>query len=199
LKHLAIIILAAGASSRMGTPKQLLPFQDSTILGRVINNAKNTDIDNIFCVVGANAFIITKAHEKTGIQFIENPEYKNGLSTSIFQALDAILKKIPQLNAAFIILGDQPLIDASMLQKYLELHQQFPEHIIATSYGNHDGVPALFPSTTFTKLKELKGDQGAKEFINTTLEKKQITLPKDAIIDIDTQKEYENLLKQNGL
>lgn len=199
MKPLAIVILAAGASSRMGTPKQLLPFQTDTLLGTVIKNATHTRIETIYCVVGANSSEIKKSHQQYAITFITNSDFKAGLSSSIQSAVQFIAENKPDIEAILVLLGDQPFVSSEYMQLYIDLHLKHPEQRIATAYKNNTGVPAVFPKKYFGRLQKLEGDRGAKELLNTIPDTFVVKLPMEALTDIDTHKEYLTSLKRDSL
>ncbi|OAB81834.1 nucleotidyltransferase family protein [Cochleicola gelatinilyticus] len=195
MKSLAIVILAAGASARMGIPKQLLPFQNDTLLGTVLKNATHTKIETIYCVVGANASEVKKTHQHYKVTFITNPNHATGLSSSIQKAVSFISENHLGIEAILFLLGDQPFITSEYIQNYIDLHLKHPRNIIATSYANNVGVPALFPKHYFGNLQTMTGDQGAKHLLNGTETKKLISLPSEALIDIDTLETYESIIR----
>ena len=82
LEHIVIVILAAGSSSRMGEPKQLLPYNHTTLLGNAIEQAKKSDAQKIVLVLGANAHLIEEAHKSAEVEFVINPDWENGMGSS---------------------------------------------------------------------------------------------------------------------
>ncbi|MFT5863370.1 MAG: molybdenum cofactor cytidylyltransferase [Flavobacteriales bacterium] len=195
MKKPALFILAAGASSRMGVPKQLLSFKNNTLLGTVIQHCKAAEVDNIYCILGANAAKIETSHQNLGINFIKNDEYRNGLSSSIRKAIEFILEIDPAIPSILFLLGDQPYITEAHIRKYIKLHKEHPSKVIATAYGKGNGVPALFPNNHFSRLLQLQGDSGAKYLLETFTDKILVQLPQENLTDIDTKEEYLNSLK----
>ncbi len=196
MKKPTILILAAGNSSRMGSQKQLLPFKKSTLLGTVIQQCIATNTEDIYCVLGANATEIEAKNCNTKIHFIHNTNYLRGLSTSIVKAVEVIIKKEPETSSILIVLADQPFITEAYLNQYLNLHKQKSSQVIATTYPDKIGVPALFPKKYLDALLSLKGDYGAKKLLVDIEDKLLITLPEDILTDIDTQEDYTQALNK---
>lgn len=164
-KNIAILILAAGSSSRMGQPKQLLPWKDTTLLGNAIRNATTSTAKAIYVVLGANAKRIQKEIVDGEIEVIENPDWQHGIGSSIGIGMKMLLKKDNDFDGILIMLADQPLIDKDYLNLMITSFYSQREHIIATAYKNRAGVPALFYKAYFNELADLKNDFGAKEQI----------------------------------
>ena len=192
MQKTAILILAAGSSSRMGKPKQLLPYKNTTLLGIAIEQAQKSNVNAVFCVLGANAEIIEKSIEKHQIETIYNPNYKDGLSSSIVTGIDYLSTK--DFDAVLILLADQPKITSSFLNQLLKTSEENIAKIIACNYDKNIGVPAIFPKKYFVELLKLKGDKGAKDLLKK-YQTEIITMKPFDLIDIDTKKDYKNLIK----
>ena len=189
--NIGIVILAAGMSSRMGTPKQLLPLNDTTLLGFAIENAIQSNANDVFCVLGAHAEKIQDSIQNYNIKIINNPYYKGGMSTSIVQAINNITHRT--FDAVIIMLADQPKVDASYLNLLIDSYRKHSSRISASEYSGHLGVPALFPKAFFEQLLKLKGDKGAKAFLNSK-KKDIIRIKNNHLDDIDTNEDYLNFL-----
>lgn len=190
----AILILAAGASVRMGKIKQLLPYNDTTILGHVINAAVRSGNVDVYCVLGAHREKITEGVNFEGVQTVYNMNWEQGLGASISFGLKCILEKEPKTWSVMILLGDQPKIDREYLNRILRAHSEHQEKIIASNYGKHYGVPALFPKEYFYMLSDLKHDNGAGKFIN---DHPELIFPINNwnnLLDVDTPEAYRELL-----
>lgn len=194
MKSTAIVILAAGKSSRMKQPKQLLKINGKNLLDIIIEKTLKIQKENIFCVLGANADIIKSQLKENKILFLDNQNYEEGLSSSIIHAIKYIeLKK--SIQRILFILGDQPEISEKYLEEMLIISNDKTDKIVATKYKKNYGVPTVFPSQYFNKLKEIEGDKGAKELLKKLNE--FIILPNLApnSMDLDSPKDYENYLK----
>ena len=186
----AILILAAGSSTRMGEPKQLLPFKNTTLLGSTIEQAENSKANSVFCVLGANEKAIKKSIENYKIETIFNPNYESGLSSSIVIGVHHLQNVF---NKILIILADQPNLNSVYLNDMIKISEENPSKIIASNYQNKKGVPAIFPKQYFQQLLNLKGDKGAKEFLNNQTD--IIKMPSFNLTDIDTKEDYQNLIE----
>ena len=183
----------------MGVPKQLLPLGNSTILGTVIENAINSEATNCYCILGANADLIRLEVTSEEIEIIENPQWKNGLSSSIKVGLEHLLKLQKPPESILIVLGDQPNISSSHLNEIIAMATSNPETIVAANYDKKNGVPALFPAVFYSELMALEGDKGASNYLNSE-GTKIISIPfGNALIDIDTMQDYEAFLKNQSL
>lgn len=192
MKKTAILILAAGKSSRMGSIKQLLSYKKTTLLGWAIKQAKQSKANTVFCVLGANSEIIKKSIENYLVEIIYNADYNNGLSTSIITGVSHLKDK--NFDTVLIMLADQPSISTDYLNQLIITSEENNGKIIVSNYGNKMGVPALFPKQYFNKLINLKGDYGAKEFLKMYLSE-IIKMPTFYLVDIDTKEDYKNLIK----
>lgn len=187
----AILILAAGNSTRMGEAKQLLSYQNTTLLGWAIKTAKNTATKEVFCVLGAHAEIIKKSIEKYQIETIYNPNYKNGLSSSISTGIKYLTSK--NFDSVLILLADQPKITSGYLDILLNTAKENSTKIVASNYKENSGVPAIFPKTYFNQLINLSGDKGAKALLNSV--KDILKINATNLVDIDTKEDYKNLMQ----
>lgn len=195
-ENTAILILAAGSSSRMGTPKQILPWGDTTLLGNAIQNAKATGISDIYVVLGANERKILDSINERGIIFISNEDWEKGLGTSITAGFTYFHKANKKYNGVLIMLGDQPLLDVHYLTTVLLHYYKGEKSIVATTYGKRVGVPAIFGSPYFQKLRDLKTDYGAKEILKEHADQIYALDPKGKAIDVDTLSDYRKLKEQ---
>jgi len=198
---ITIVILAAGKGSRMGNIKQLLPYKDSNLLQHVIYQALNSKGSRVYCVLGANANIILKTVIGEQVTFIRNPNWESGLSSSIVVAVNHFknLEKFP--SAVLVMLADQPNVGSNFINKLIDLYQINENQIIASAYGNKNGVPAIFPNLYFEDLLNLKGDKGARLFLKSNQENVLAITPEylEILNDIDSQEDYENLIKNESL
>jgi molybdenum cofactor cytidylyltransferase len=190
INNVHAIILAAGASSRMGSPKQLLIWQDRPLLAHAIDSARSVLAERIVVVLGANAEAIKAAVDLNGISVVLNPDWADGMAGSIRAGIQALPTTA---SAVLLMLCDQPLIGAAHLQNLLQVWQHAPERIVVSQYAESFGVPAVFPATFFAQLAGLSGDRGAKPLLMQYLETLvKVPLP-EAALDIDTQSDFQRL------
>lgn len=194
MQKTAILILAAGSASRMGKIKQLLPYKNTTLLEWTIKQAQKSVVENVFCVLGANKETIEKELTTNAVETIYNPNYQNGLSSSIVIGIDFLQKH--NFDYALIMLADQPHITFQYLNRLVKASKNNPSKIIASNYQGSVGVPAVFPKDYFNNLLNLQGDKGAKNFL---LQHNSNVLKINShqnLLDIDTPEDYQHLLKQ---
>ena len=182
--NIAIIILAAGSSSRLGRPKQLLELNGKTLLQKSIETALNVSI-NVTVVLGANENLVRPTISGFPINIILNENWISGMSGSIQTGMSAL--KNNEFQAVLIMLCDQPFINASILKGMIEVFEKNKFPIVASEYEKKVGVPAIFDASFFQKLKMLKGQKGAKKLIMNNLDKTKSFMFENGKIDIDTE------------
>lgn len=189
---IAGIILAAGKSSRMGTAKQLLPFQDTTLLGQVLKTARLSTLDPLIVVLGFLADEIRRHIDFEAATIVIAEEYALGQSAS----LKAGLSHVPHDCAgALFLLGDQPLITAEMINMLIEKFRQSKNDILIPTYNGKRGAPVLIGRPLFPELNTLTGDTGARVlFEKFAKEIMEVEMGEESAgIDIDTPADYEKL------
>lgn len=192
MAEISILVLAAGASSRMkDKAKQLLPWKNTTLLGHAIDQARKVS-DSVTVVIGANAETIKNIIPKK-VESIYNPNWESGMGSSIAAGAHHILEKNDFLDGIMIMLADQPLLDANYLHQLMVSFEKDKSKIITTSYGKKMGVPAIFPKAAFSELLQLNLDVGAKYVIENQIENCIAINPHGKEIDIDTIKDYNQL------
>lgn len=189
----AIIILAAGNSSRMGRPKQLLTLNGQTFLAIVTNEALKTDFRPVIIVVGANAEEISQQHPNPKVIYARNEHWQNGMSSSISTGLAAVLNDAPDIENVIIAVADQVHISSDVFEA-LNKKKQSNHHIVACDYQQTIGTPTLFNKKYFGELLNLKGPKGARGLIEQNIDD-TITVPFElGSIDIDTETDYNHLI-----
>ncbi len=189
-----IVILAAGKATRMGSPKQLLKFGNTTLLGTIIEHAQKSNAQSIVCILGAKAELIKTSINRYQVATITNTEYNTGLSSSIVCGVKYMVDR--DMKAVILLLADQPFVTTEYINKLIEQHLTTPEYSIASNYGKKKGVPAIFPHMHFDALLQLKGDIGAKEILNSKENKVKIVPMQPNLLDIDTPETYQLLRKK---
>ena len=192
-RTVGLMILAAGASTRMGTPKQLLTYRGCTLIRHMAEVAIASVCQPIAIVLGANGERIKPEISQLPLQIVENQQWQEGMSSSIQVGLEALLAVNQHLDAVAIALCDQPFVSPQTLNQLVEAYHLTGKPIIASEYAGTFGVPALFSHTLFSELMNLKNTEGAKQLIKRHIhEVFSIPFPNGAI-DIDTPKDYEQL------
>lgn len=193
MDNLYAIILAAGNSSRFGSPKQLASWGNSNLLQHVIRRARSLVGERVIVVLGASADQIQQELPDDHVTIVINPDWQKGIATSIRTGVCALPASAA---AAMILLCDQPLLEQTSLRRLAETWQLQPARIVASQYKDTIGVPAIFPASNFASLLTLSGDRGAKQILMQLKDQVlAITIP-EAGIDIDTKQDFEHLLEQ---
>ncbi len=196
-QNIAVIVLAAGSSSRLGKPKQLLHYQGKTLIKQVIKTASAISKNKVIVVTGFLHLELDQELKGFPVVLVRNPDWEQGMGSSIRTGIKALqnLETSSQIDAALFLLSDQPLITTEYLN---QLIAQFYLHknstIAATSYAGTQGVPAIFDKSLFPELEQLTGKSGAQKIFKN-YRQELITLRfEDAAIDIDTEEDYQNLI-----
>ncbi len=198
IPNIAVIILAAGASTRIGTPKQLLKWKNTTLLGHAIITAKKLNTKDIIVILGNNYALIKSKINNSGVQILNNKNWKKGLGNSIAFGVNNILENKSNIDGILIMLSDQPLIDSKYLISLINKFIIGKHLIIATSYKNgKQGVPVLFDRIYFNELSKLNDDKGAKAIIEKYIKNVLVVNGEQIISDIDTLENYKNLYNAN--
>ncbi|NHF59890.1 nucleotidyltransferase family protein [Flavobacteriaceae bacterium TP-CH-4] len=196
--NIALVILAAGASTRMGRPKQLLPWGQDNLLRHAIKQAHGTGLKQILVVLGANAQVIKKNLGPHFVDTVTNPDWEEGLGSSLSYGIQQLLASQQSFKGVLIMLADQPLVDKDYLNELITAFETREKGIVVTSYGQRVGVPAVFHSRYFERLKALNKDFGAKEIIQRHKNDMFVVDPKGKAVDVDTRDVYERLWKEAG-
>jgi molybdenum cofactor cytidylyltransferase len=194
-----IILLAAGASRRLGKPKQLLLYNGQSLLQHNMNIASGSLAKQVIVVLGANAEAILSEIDQEMVHVAINTGWEEGMASSIRCGLNELLKADPFSEGAIVMVCDQPFVSASLLNNLVTTYQETGKPIIASSYENTFGPPALFHKSMFTELLQLKGDTGARKIIQQHANEVGIVPFPQGDIDIDKQSDYDNITNQRSL
>ena len=193
MPNVGAIILAAGGSSRFGQAKQLLSFQGESLVRRAVRGAIEAGCACVTVVVGNARDRIETELRETPAVIVENPEWQHGLGTSIRCGLRHLLSSRPELDAVVLLACDQPFVDASVITSLIAQRETSHKPIVACSYANTLGIPALFHRSCFESLLALPDDSGAKALIESrSADVSQMEFEKGAI-DIDTPADFTQI------
>jgi molybdenum cofactor cytidylyltransferase len=195
---IGIIVLAAGGSSRLGRPKQLLEYQGKTLIRRSVEAALQANLGPVIVVLGANANVLTNHVNDLTVSSVNNEQWETGSSSSIRAGLRQALEIQPGMSAAVFTLCDQPLVTSNDLISLGERFRSNNAPIVASAYGDSFGVPALFSRELFGELMKLPGDAGAKSIIKAHIDTASLIELPSAAVDIDSFNDYEKLIGANG-
>lgn len=191
-QNLAVLILAAGNSSRLGQPKQLLPFKKTTLLEHTITCAQSVS-DNVFVVLGGNKTAIQSAINLQDIEVILTEDWNKGIGNSISSGIKSITKSIQDIESILILLSDQPKITSKLLVDLVAIQEKKQKPISACIYRKSFGIPAIFNKLFFDDLEKLNGDKGAKLIIGKNKIHTSFLKFTGGNIDIDTKDDLKYL------
>jgi molybdenum cofactor cytidylyltransferase len=198
-KPTAGIILAAGAATRFGQPKQLLRLKEKYLIERVLDAALNSRLSRIVLVLGyAHQKILQALAKKTQharLHIEVNPHYKKGQSHSLRIGLTAVKDDFP---AVIFLLGDQPMLNSATINTLLERFWSADNDICVPTYRGRRKNPAMFSRRFYNHLMDIKGDTGARQLIDDNPDR-VLTVEMDnplCFVDIDTRQDFENLKKK---
>ena len=190
-----IIILAAGRSARLGRPKQLLSYQGKNLLQHTIDAAHESQAGPIVVVLGSDMDEIAGRLDPIHLTIVKNPNWESGMASSVACGINTMNNLYPDTEAVILMVCDQPFVNANLLKDLINKQEESGSSIVASSYENIQGTPALFLKKHFDELSALNGDTGARSLIKRYAESIE-AIPFDlGSIDIDTIEDYRNLVK----
>lgn len=185
-----VIVLAAGASRRLGQPKQLVRLQGRPALHIVLSNAVAVAGSAVTVVVGAHAQELTYLLSHSPASSVVNKQWEEGIASSLRCGLAATP---PSADAVMVLLGDQVCVTTDDLKRLLAAWNDQASMIAAASYAQGVGVPAIFPRACFSELAELRGDEGARKILKRNPDRiLRVPMP-NAAIDLDTPEDLQAL------
>lgn len=192
---IGLIILAAGGSSRMGTPKQLLLHRGRSFLSYIVEAAIASMCHPIVVVLGANAERLKSEVSPFPVQVVENTRWHQGMSSSIEVGMQALVNQ--NIEGVVITLCDQPFVSTQIINQLIAAYYSTGKSIVACKYAGTLGVPALFSRALFPELMKLDATTGAKYLIKKYPEQVFCVSFPEGAIDIDTPQDYEHLIGVN--
>ena len=191
-----IILLAAGNSSRLGKPKQLLQYNDNTLLRNTIIQANLLPNSFVLVVTGAYKDLVYKEFDSLLVKAVHNSNWETGMASSIAIGLDRLRILKPNVEFCIFTVCDQPYIMAAIFKDLIEEHNKTGKGIVASAYSDTFGTPVLFSSRYFDELVNLKGNEGAKKLLQRYKDD-VVSIPfEKGAVDIDTIEDYNNLINQ---
>ncbi len=191
--NIGVVILAAGSSSRLGQPKQLLEYENKTLLQRIIDIIIPFEFSPSVVVLGAHADQIRDSTNLDHVTVVFNKHWSEGIASSIRLGVEESLKLNEAIEDILFLLSDQPFVTSGLVRELISKHKSGNQRITASSYKQNVGVPALFSKDFFPHLTELKGDVGAKKIIMQHREDVDEVPFRKGAFDVDTHKDYEQL------
>lgn len=190
---IGVIVLAAGASTRMGHPKQLIRWEGRTLLRRTVDAALATDLRPVVVVLGAHKPQIAPELSGLPITTIDNPFWEQGLSASVKTGLAGLYLTRKDIDGVLFLLTDQPHVDAGLLRQMAHTFGESGRSIVACRYAGRLGVPALFGREHIEELLSLKGDQGARWLLRQYEDRCAVVEFEAGAIDLDTPEDVAGM------
>jgi molybdenum cofactor cytidylyltransferase len=191
--HVAALILAAGSSSRMGRPKQLLDWGGRPLVRVAAETALAARLDPLLVVVGGAQAEVEAALADLPLRLVANPSYAAGQSTSLRVGIAALG---PEVAAVVVLLGDQPFMTPPIVERLVAAWQSSGATIVAPSYAGQRGNPVLFDRAVFPELLAIEGDQGARAVLAADPARVTLVAFDDPrpLADVDTPEDYQRLI-----
>ena len=196
--ELAIILLAAGNSSRMGTPKQMLNIGPGSLLEHSVTCAIASNVPNILVVLGAHAVEHKQMLKGFSVNLVVNPEWARGIGRSLKLGLSKAIEHYPGIQAVMVLVCDQPLLSGSQIKMLSDAYVQSHPYAVASQYNGVYGVPAVFDRSLFSELLSIDDGSGAREILKKW-EGKLLLIPfEGGEIDLDTPEDYKKFIERKA-
>ena len=194
--ELAIILLAAGSSSRMGQSKQQLLINGKSLLVHSTEVAIKSEVGTVLVVLGSEEKVHRKILNDLSTEVIFNSRWQTGMGSSLKAGLNHIITNNPKTNAVIVMVCDQPLLTSDHINSIIQKYRKTNSLLVASSYSNTIGVPALFSHQLFDEILKLSDEQGAKKIIQKH-PAQTVDFP-DGNIDLDTPEDYKIFIQQHS-
>jgi len=188
------VILGAGRSSRFGSPKQLLAFGDTTLLGQVVRNANSSSLERVVVVLGRASDVLHKALDFGRARVVENTAYGTGCASSLLAGLDAAGD---DCEALVLLLGDQPGVSPEFIDRALSEWRRERPWAAVCSYRGKVGHPFVFAREAFGELRGQHGDKAVWKLIEAYSDRvRKVAIDAELPPDVDTPQDYDLVLAQ---
>jgi molybdenum cofactor cytidylyltransferase len=187
------VVLAAGSSSRMGSPKQTLRYRGESLLRRAALAALRTACRPIIVVTGASAELSRRELDGLDVREVFNVRWETGMASSVRAGVEGLLSAAPDIDAAVLMLCDQPHVTPEVISGLVAAHRATGSPVVASTYGGSFGVPALFSRTLFAELSLLEGAAGAKQVIKRHASEAHFLPFDEGEVDVDTPDDFSRL------
>lgn len=192
---IGVILLAAGSSSRMGQPKQLLPVGDDTLLKTMVRVAMGASPNAVVVVLGSNDEAHRSSIQDTSAEIVFNADWSRGMGSSLKAGLLHLQKQHSETEAAIVMVCDQPHVTSQHLTLLVEHFKNTGKPIVASYYQDTAGVPVLFDKRLFAEILLLEDSQGAKKILRQHAPQVELINFPEGAIDLDTPEDYRSFLE----
>jgi molybdenum cofactor cytidylyltransferase len=191
------VILAAGSSSRMGSPKQTLQYRGESLLRRAALAALGAGCRPVIVVTGAHSELSSRELDGLDVREVSNTHWETGMASSVRAGVEGLVDADPDAAAAVLLLCDQPHVTADVISGLVAAHRATGRPVVASTYGGSFGVPALFGGALFTELTRLEGRSGAKEVIKRHASEAHFLPFPCGEVDVDTPDDFSRLIAKD--
>jgi molybdenum cofactor cytidylyltransferase len=188
--NLHAIVLAGGASTRFGSPKQLIRLHGRPLLHTIVARASEIAGQSVSVVLGANASELSPLLRHSPASLVINRGWQEGIASSIRAA---VARLPPSCEGALLVLIDQPAVTAADLQRLVAAWRRQPDAMAAAQFSSTVGAPAIFPRALFPALLELRGDRGAQLLLQRHPDRVVRVPIEGAALDVDTPEDLLQL------
>jgi molybdenum cofactor cytidylyltransferase len=192
------VILAAGSSSRMGSPKQALQYRGQSLLRRAVLAAVGAGCYPVIVVTGANAELSRRELDGLDVREVLNIRWETGMASSVRAGVEGLVAADADADAVVFMLCDQPHVTVEIISRLVAAHRATGSAIVASTYSGSFGVPALFGGALFAELVRLEGRSGAKEVINRHASEAHFLPFQGGEVDVDTPDDFSRLLADSA-
>ena len=189
-KRIGAVILAAGGSSRFGQPKQLIPFRGKSLVRRVTDAACDAGCSPVVVVIGSNDKKLRRELDRACIVIVQNKQWQRGIGSSIRCGIQELINSSPDIQAGVLLVCDQPAVNARVIEQLVALRETSEKSIVASSYADTLGVPALFARSIFEELLSLGDQAGAKSIVLRSSDRVASFPFPEGQTDIDTREDW---------
>lgn len=188
------VVLAAGASRRLGTPKQVLPYRDTTVLGATLDLARWCGFDQIIVTLGGAEHAVRNAVRLDGVDVVMVEDFGSGCSASLRVALDRV---DPGAAGIVLLLGDQPGVAAATVRSLVTEGEDHP--VVVCRYTDGFGHPFWFSRSVFGELAQLHGDKGVWKLVHSgRIAMHELAVDATVPVDVDTWADYRRLVESGS-
>lgn len=193
-KRVAAIVLAAGQSSRLGRPKQLLPVDGRPLLQRTLDVARRSNLASRILVLGAGQEDVLQSVDTSGFEIVNNPRYAEGQATSLRAGLQALPEDVA---GAVVLLGDQALVPPHLIDQLVDAFEPGRHIAVRPRYSDGPGNPVLLSREIYLELEQLEGDVGARDVLARNRDRiaEVDATDRPTPIDVDTEEDYLRFLQ----
>ena len=188
------VVLAAGSSRRLGTPKQVLPYRDTTVLGATLDVARGAGFDQLIVTLGGAAQAVRDVVPLDGADVVTVDDFGTGCSASLRVALGLV---DPQAAGIVLMLGDQPRVDPATVRRMVQHGRVGPAGaVMVCRYADGIGHPFWFSRSVFEELSQLHGDKGVWKLVQSGRRPvRELAVAGPVPLDVDTWDDYQRLLE----